>query len=331
MLRPHFAAKQTQVHRAAHLPWDEMLRFVWWFWIDFPAILLCCDSTQFSASRCGISGDSRPAILGIVRFAIRDSVPLRCARWRLRGRHGGVEKRGGWKTSLRTPLPKEKGVLDTPSYGTFSTPLRCPEALLEGSKNSWESAFSGTFSSPDTFCTPPHHGPNAIDACWCDSMVKPLRSRPGKPNQRKVSLWSRSLLARVSLGVYDGVSLKTWVSALRSLQKVFRECPVWSTSPERQCERTPPPPGHSVTHAVSQGNFVRVRSRPGKPNQRKADSHKTPQLRELRRFLWILIVFPGKPVRIHKSTPNSRTGLRIGLSLVWFAGAIPDRLRHNDL
>ena len=44
----------------------------------FSAILLSCDSTHFFASRCGISGDSRPAIPGIVRFAIRDSVPLRC-------------------------------------------------------------------------------------------------------------------------------------------------------------------------------------------------------------------------------------------------------------
>ena len=42
----------------------------------FPAILLYCDSTRFFASRCGISGDSGPAILGIVRFATRDSVPL---------------------------------------------------------------------------------------------------------------------------------------------------------------------------------------------------------------------------------------------------------------
>ena len=43
----------------------------------FSAILLCCDSSHFFASRCGISGDSRPAILRIVRFAIRDSVLLR--------------------------------------------------------------------------------------------------------------------------------------------------------------------------------------------------------------------------------------------------------------
>ena len=43
---------------------------------QFSAILLYFDSTHFFASRCGISGDSRPAILGIVRFAIRESGPL---------------------------------------------------------------------------------------------------------------------------------------------------------------------------------------------------------------------------------------------------------------
>ena len=42
----------------------------------FSANLLYCDSTHLFASRRGIPGDSRPAILGIVRFAIRDSVPL---------------------------------------------------------------------------------------------------------------------------------------------------------------------------------------------------------------------------------------------------------------
>ena len=32
--------------------------------------------------------------------------------------------------------------------------------FLEGSKNIRESALSGTFTSPHTFCTPPYHGPN---------------------------------------------------------------------------------------------------------------------------------------------------------------------------
>ena len=47
---------------------------------QFSAILLYCASTHFFASGCGISGDSRPAIPGIVRFAIRDSVPLSLGR-----------------------------------------------------------------------------------------------------------------------------------------------------------------------------------------------------------------------------------------------------------
>ena len=42
----------------------------------FSAILQNCDLTRFLACRCEISGDSRPAIMEIVRFAIRDSVPL---------------------------------------------------------------------------------------------------------------------------------------------------------------------------------------------------------------------------------------------------------------
>ena len=89
---------------------------------------------------------------------------------RIRGRHGGVEKRGGWKTSRMTPLPK-KG-FGPPSYGfpppsgvvalffLYKNPRQSrPEALLEGSRISREGAFSGTFSSPHTFCTPPYHGP----------------------------------------------------------------------------------------------------------------------------------------------------------------------------
>ena len=43
----------------------------------FGVATLCQVSTHFCASRCGNSGDSRPANLGIVWFAICDSVPLR--------------------------------------------------------------------------------------------------------------------------------------------------------------------------------------------------------------------------------------------------------------
>ena len=100
----------------------------------------------------------------------RKNVPI--AGWlatgTFRGRHGGVEKRGWWKTSRMTPLPKRG--LDPPPPRTVRFPPRSgvsalsflyksprqsrPEALLEGSNNFRESAFSGTFSSPHTFCTP---------------------------------------------------------------------------------------------------------------------------------------------------------------------------------
>ena len=88
------------------------------------------------------------------------------------GGPGGVEKRGGWKTSRMTPLPKRG--LGPPSYSTFSTPRRrqcsvfpVQKSTTEQTRSSFgESAFSGTFSSPHTFCTPPYHGP--IRGCQCE-------------------------------------------------------------------------------------------------------------------------------------------------------------------
>ena len=85
-----------------------------------------------------------------------------------------MEKGGGWKTSRMTPLPKRG--LDPPRTVRFPPPSGVsalfflyknprqsrPEPLLEGSKNYRESAFSGTFSSPHTFCTPPYHGPTLL-------------------------------------------------------------------------------------------------------------------------------------------------------------------------
>ena len=71
-----------------------------------------------------------------------------------------------------TPLPK--GVLDSPLVRYVFHPPQASalcfsctkihnradqKLFLEGSKNFRESAFSGTFSSPHTFCTPPYHGP----------------------------------------------------------------------------------------------------------------------------------------------------------------------------
>ena len=86
----------------------------------------------------------------------------------------GGKRRG--EENLTNDTPPKKGFWTPPSYGTFSTPLSGvsalfflyknprlsrPEALLEGSKNLRESAFSGTFSSPHAVCPPPppYHGP----------------------------------------------------------------------------------------------------------------------------------------------------------------------------
>ena len=79
---------------------------------------------------------------------------------------GGWNKEGGGKP--HEGHPSQKGVLDPPSYGTFSTPplvalfflyknprLSRPEALLEGSRNFREGVRFGTFSSPIRLA-PPH-------------------------------------------------------------------------------------------------------------------------------------------------------------------------------
>ena len=84
---------------------------------------------------------------------------------------GGGKKRG--VENLTNDTPPKKGFWTPLVRYVFHPPSRVsalfflyrnprqsrPEALLEGSKNFRESAFSGTFSTPHTFCTPPYHGP----------------------------------------------------------------------------------------------------------------------------------------------------------------------------
>ena len=87
----------------------------------------------------------------------------------------GGGKRGGWKTSRMTPLPKGGFWTPPPSYGTFSTPLRCQCSVFPVQKSTTEqtrSSFGGVqkFSGervlwyvflPPYVCTPPpYHGPN---------------------------------------------------------------------------------------------------------------------------------------------------------------------------
>ena len=70
-------------------------------------------------------------------------------------------KNGFWTPPCTVRFPPLSGV--SALFFLYKNPRqRRPEAsaLLEGSKNFRESAFSGAFSSPHTFCTPPYHGPN---------------------------------------------------------------------------------------------------------------------------------------------------------------------------
>ena len=108
-----------------------------------------------------------------------------------RGRHGGVEKRGGRKTSRRTPLPKRG--FGPPSSGTFFPPpsgvaplfflykkpkLSTPEALWEGSE-----IFSGgcvvwyVFPPPLRFAPSLYHGP--IFTCSLHLFLAGLIIDPG--------------------------------------------------------------------------------------------------------------------------------------------------------
>ena len=88
---------------------------------------------------------------------------------------GGGKKRGGkpheWhpspKRGFGTPprtvrFPPPSGV--SALFFLYKNPRQSrPKALLEGSKNFRESAFSGTSSSPHTFCIPPYHGPKNLE------------------------------------------------------------------------------------------------------------------------------------------------------------------------
>ena len=82
------------------------------------------------------------------------------------GKKRGVEnltndtppKKGFWTPPHMVRFPPPSGV--SALFFLYKNPRQSrPEALLEGSKNFRASAFSGTFSSPHTFCTPPYHGP----------------------------------------------------------------------------------------------------------------------------------------------------------------------------
>ena len=73
-----------------------------------------------------------------------------------------------------------------------------PDALFEGSRNFWEGALFGTFSSPLTFCTPPVMAQEVFPAETRGSFAR--MSRP-KTSVRAVKSWNNliSILARTSM------------------------------------------------------------------------------------------------------------------------------------
>ena len=92
---------------------------------------------------------------------------LKFATHEIRGCHGGVEKRGGQENPTNDTPPR-KGFWTPPRTVRFPPPSGVsalfflyknpwqsrPEALLEGSRNFREDAFSGTFSSSTRFAPP---------------------------------------------------------------------------------------------------------------------------------------------------------------------------------
>ena len=67
-------------------------------------------------------------------------------------------KKGFWTPRRTVRFPAASGV--SALFFLYKNPRQSrPEALLEGSKNFRERAFSGTFSSLHTFCTAPYHSP----------------------------------------------------------------------------------------------------------------------------------------------------------------------------
>ena len=75
--------------------------------------------------------------------------------------------------------------------------------------------------------------------------------------------------------------------------------------------------------------FSLIRSRPGKPNQRKGPKRK---IHEFRPFLWILVFFLRKTSMIHIELLFRNAPVKSSwtdLCLAWFAGATPDKAKFR--
>ena len=113
-----------------------------------------------------------------------------------RGRHRGVEKREGWKTSQMTPLKKGFG---PPSYGTFFHPPQVSVLCFpvqESTTEQTRSSFGGVqkFSGervrwyvflPHTFCTP-HITAQISETRLCNAALQAL----------ELGVWRRSEIGK---------------------------------------------------------------------------------------------------------------------------------------
>ena len=91
-------------------------------------------------------------------------------------------KKGFWTPFVRYVFPPPSGVSALFFLFKIARQSR-PEALLEGSKNFRESAFSGTFSSPHTFLHPPISRPNNL-RCIADPQKSLAISETRQSNAR---------------------------------------------------------------------------------------------------------------------------------------------------
>ena len=75
--------------------------------------------------------------------------------------------------------------------------------FLEGSRNVRQSAFSGTFSSPHTFCTPPCHGPT-ISGLRPEISKKSPKNRfwPHRENREKIAPKKGKMAQRSVVGPF---------------------------------------------------------------------------------------------------------------------------------
>ena len=170
-----------------------------------------------------------------------------------------MEKRGGRKTSRMTPLPKRGFgpplvwyVFHPPQVSAlfflYKNPRQSgPKALLEGSKDFRESAFSGTFPPPPLRFAPPHitaqvAGNDAL------SVPMPFATKKGPPllpvAEGRLQFKKLLAIAAANAVVHSGVRAHLSLSAIppaiyRSASAMLSECFLWDSQKVKVFPRVP--------------------------------------------------------------------------------------------